>query len=378
MIQYLLNLLNNPFITMFLICLLGYILGSIKFFNISLGSSGILLIALVFGHFGFSTLDVIRNLGLIMFVTSIGYLAGPEFIRLFKSKALSFVFLGITVVTIGALLCALVIIFGNVPADLAIGMFTGALTSTPGLAAATELLGDMAATGYGIAYPFGVLGVVIFVQLAFKLSKNDHNNESNLNLSDNDPTYKTKKYIVIEKTGFFALALAIVFGVIVANIKIPLGSNIFFSLGTSGGPLLVGLLFGHFQHLGPISLTCSKSTLSTIKELGLILFLIGAGTQAGAGFWEILSMYGIKLFIFGALITIIPMLLGYLVAKYVFKLSLFDNLGAITGGMTSTPALGALIAVANTDSVAASYAATYPIALTMVVLITQVLALIFM
>lgn len=378
MIQYLLSLLNNPFITMFLICLLGYILGSIKFFKISLGSSGILLIALVFGHFGFSTPDVIRNLGLIMFVTAIGYLAGPEFIRLFKSKALSFVFLGITVVTIGAFLCALVIIFGNVPADLAIGMFTGALTSTPGLAAATELLGDMAATGYGIAYPFGVLGVVIFVQVAFKLSKNDHNNGSNLNLSDNNPTYNTKKYIVIEKTGFFALALAIVFGVIVANIKIPLGSNIFFSLGTSGGPLLVGLLFGHFKHLGPISLTCSKSTLSTFKELGLILFLIGAGTQAGAGFWEILNIYGIKLFIFGALITIIPMLLGYLVAKYVFKLSLFDNLGAITGGMTSTPALGALIAVANTDSVAASYAATYPIALTMVVIITQVLALIFM
>ena len=378
MIQYLLNLLNNPFITMFLICLLGYILGSIKFFKISLGSSGILLIALVFGHFGFSTPDVIRNLGLIMFVTSIGYLAGPEFIRLFKSKALSFVFLGITIVTIGALLCALVIIFGNVPADLAIGMFTGALTSTPGLAAATELLGDMAATGYGIAYPFGVLGVVIFVQLAFKLTKKDPSNGSNLNLSDNNSAYNTKKYIVIEKTGFFALALAIVFGVIVANIKIPLGSNIFFSLGTSGGPLLVGLLFGHFQHLGPISLTCSKSTLSTVKELGLILFLIGAGTQAGAGFWEILNIYGIKLFIFGALITIIPMLLGYLVAKYVFKLSLFDNLGAITGGMTSTPALGALIAVANTDSVAASYAATYPIALTMVVIITQVLALIFM
>ena len=378
MIQYLLNLLNNPFITMFLICLLGYILGSIKFFKISLGSSGILLIALVFGHFGFSTPDVIRNLGLIMFVTSIGYLAGPEFIRLFKSKALSFVFLGITIVTIGALLCALVIIFGNVPADLAIGMFTGALTSTPGLAAATELLGDMAATGYGIAYPFGVLGVVIFVQVAFKLTKKDPSNGSNLNLSDNNSAYNTKKYIVIEKTGFFALALAIVFGVIVANIKIPLGSNIFFSLGTSGGPLLVGLLFGHFQHLGPISLTCSKSTLSTVKELGLILFLIGAGTQAGAGFWEILNIYGIKLFIFGALITIIPMLLGYLVAKYVFKLSLFDNLGAITGGMTSTPALGALIAVANTDSVAASYAATYPIALTMVVIITQVLALIFM
>lgn len=378
MIQYLQNLLDNTFITMFLICLLGYLLGSIKFKNISLGSSGILLIALVFGHFGYSIPDVVRNLGLIMFVTSIGYLAGPEFVRLFKSKALSFIFLGSIIVTIGALLCALVIIFGNVPTELAIGMFTGALTSTPGLAAATELLGDMAATGYGIAYPFGVLGVVIFVQIVFKTTKDINKASLSQIMIKEDQTTYTKKYIIIEKSGFFALALAIVFGVIIANIKIPLGSNISFSLGTSGGPLLVGLLFGHFQHLGPISLKCSKTTLTTIKELGLILFLIGAGTQAGTGFWEILTIYGFKLFIFGAIITLLPMIFGYLIAKYIFRLPLFDNLGAITGGMTSTPALGALISVSDSDNVAASYAATYPIALTMVVILTQVLALIFL
>lgn len=376
MINYLLELIKNPFITMFLICSIGYLLGSIKLKNISLGSSGVLLVALLFGHYGFAIDAIVRNLGLILFVTAVGYLAGPDFVKLFKRKALSFIFLGITIVLVGAIICFFVIVWGKVPPALAIGMFTGALTSTPGLAAATETLGNLAATGYGIAYPFGVLGVVLFVQLIPKVAKNDVNNDIKDDSHDLTNTTDTK-YKPIEKSGLFAFSLAILFGMIIANIKIPLGSNLSFSLGTSGGPLMVGLLFGHFKHFGNISLACPKATLSTIKELGLILFLAGAGTQAGAGFLAILQQYGIKLFFFGAVITIIPMIFGFICGKKLFKLPLFDNLGAITGGMTSTPALGALIAVAKSERVAASYAATYPIALTMVVMITQVLSMIF-
>ncbi len=66
--------------------------------------------------------------------------------------------------------------------------------------------------------------------------------------------------------------------------------------------------------------------------------------------------------------TLVPMFGGFFLGKYVFKLSIFNNLGSLTGGMTSTPALGTLISVAKTDEVAAAYAATYPIALVMIVL----------
>ena len=64
-------------------------------------------------------------------------------------------------------------------------------------------------------------------------------------------------------------------------------------------------------------------------------------------------------------------------AKYVLKLSLLNNLGSLTGGMTSTPALGTLIGVAGTEDVAAAYAATYPIALIAVVLVSQFLIIMF-
>ncbi|MBR2904041.1 MAG: YidE/YbjL duplication, partial [Clostridia bacterium] len=71
----------------------------------------------------------------------------------------------------------------------------------------------------------------------------------------------------------------------------------------------------------------------------------------------------------------VPMVVGFILGKFVFKLSIFNNLGSITGGMTSTPALGSLISVAGTDDVSAAYAATYPIALVLIVIASSLMVL---
>lgn len=89
-----------------------------------------------------------------------------------------------------------------------------------------------------------------------------------------------------------------------------------------------------------MDLTIKKSALETFRELGLMLFLIGAGTSGGAGFVDTLRQEGPILFFYGALMTLLPMIVGYFVATKLLKLSLLNNLGSITGGMTSTPALG--------------------------------------
>lgn len=83
------------------------------------------------------------------------------------------------------------------------------------------------------------------------------------------------------------------------------------------------------------------------------------------------------LFVYGAFMTLVPMLVGFFVANNLLKLRLLNNLGSITGGMTSTPALGTLISVAGTDDVASAYAATYPIALVSVVLCSQFIVILF-
>ena len=80
-------------------------------------------------------------------------------------------------------------------------------------------------------------------------------------------------------------------------------------------------------------------------------------------------------FVYGLFMTMIPMIIGFIVAMKVVKLHLMNALGCITGGMTSTPALGTLIKVAKTEAVASAYAATYPIALITVVLVCQFLIL---
>ena len=367
--------MGNTLMIVFLVAVIGYLVGSIKIRGVELGTAGVLLVALVFGHFGFEVPDLVRELGLICFVTSVGFIAGPKFFRNFKINARSYILLGAIIIIIGALTTIGIIEIAGVPSDVSVGMMAGALTSTPGLAAAIDATGSAnASVGYGIAYPFGVVGVVLFVQLVPKFLKTDMaaeraRFEAAQNVEDEE-FHKTKKeeLFYADSMGFFPFALAIVLGIILAKIVIPLPGGAEFSLGTSGGPLIAGLILGHFGKIGRLSMKVEKHVLECLREFGLALFLIGAGVEAGAGFVEILREEGLVLFIYGALITLIPMFVGYFFAAKVLKLSLFNSLGSICGGMTSTPALGTLIRVTETDDVASAYAATYPVALVFVVL----------
>jgi len=73
--------------------------------------------------------------------------------------------------------------------------------------------------------------------------------------------------------------------------------------------------------------------------------------------------------------TLVPLILGFIFCKFALKICLLNNLGSLTGGMTSTPALGTLISVAQTDQVGGAYAATYPISLISIVLASQFMVL---
>ncbi len=260
----------------------------------------------------------------------------------------------------------LIIEITGISSSLAIGLLTGALTSTPGLSAAKDAAMDPEAVtaGYGIAYLFGILGVVLFVQLMPKILKVDVEKEkaSFVSAGTVNVGEVKKKLKKIDVLDFFPFVLTIIVGMIIGSITIP---GIDFSLGTSGGTLIAGLIIGHFGKMGKIDMSINKNTLNFFRELGLVLFLVGAGIPAGINFVTYVKP---AYFIYGAILTLVPMLLGFVLGKYVFKLSIFNNLGSLTGGMTSTPALGTLITVAKTDEVAAAYAATYPIALVLIVL----------
>ena len=369
----------SELLAVFVIATLGYLIGRITICGIDLGTAAVLLVALVFGHFGITTPALVRDIGLVCFVTAVGFIAGPKFFRNFKQNAKSYVLLGFIIILVGALSCAAIILLAKLPTALGVGLMTGALTSTPGLAAAIEASGNdpMASIGYGIAYPFGVISVVLFVQLMPKILHVDVAAERKRFEAANSVELKpyTGKLFSCDSVGLFPFSIAIALGLLLAAVTIPLPGGAEFSLGTSGGPLIVGLIIGHLGHLGSLDLSVNKRTLESFREFGLMMFLIGAGTDSGSGFVATLQEHGFLLFVYGAIIALLPMLVGYFVAAKLLKLSIFNSLGSITGGMTSTPALGTLIRVAGTDDVASAYAATYPIALVCVVLASQFLAI---
>jgi len=407
--------------SIFAIATVGYSLGRITIKGVSLGDAGVFIIALVFGclfydaleaqltvktvveglaepvvsNYASSALKIVENLGLVLFVTSVGFIAGPKFFGNMKKNFKSYVLLGLVVIVVGGLAAAGCILFGREVMGetnhdeftaMIVGLMSGSLTSTPAFSAAKATVDPAyegaVSVGHGIAYIFGVIGVVLFVQLIPKLMKANMDDERAklIIVSDGKKEKKpfTGKLLEMDGHGFMAFSLAAVLGAFFGMIKIPLSgaglSGTCFSLTTTGGCLLVSLVLGHFGRIGKISVMPKESTLKLSRELGLMLFLIGAGVAGGA---EFIELFNVSYFVYGVVMTIVPMIVGFIFAKYVLKLSLLNNLGSITGGMTSTPALGTLINVSGTEDVAAAYAATYPIALISVVLISQFLIILF-
>ena len=384
----------------FAIAGLGYLLGRITIKGVSLGTAGVFIVALLFGALLYNplaeqlkvggtsyvtnALKIVENLGLILFVTSVGFIAGPNFFGDFKRNFKSYIVLGLLIILIGGISCWActffdIKVFGRDAKEAAamlVGLLSGSLTSTPAFSAAkatvaTEELEAIVAVGHGIAYLFGVVGVVLFVQLVPKFSKANME-EERAKLSENNPEVPSKltgKELELDGFGFCAFSIVAVLGILVGSLKI---GN--FSLTTTGGCLLMSLIFGHFAKIGNVSVTPSTATLKNFRELGLMLFLIGAGVAGGA---EFVKYFEWVYFIYGIIMTLLPMIVGYIFARYVLKLNLLNNLGSICGGMTSTPALGTLISTAGTEKVAGAYASTYPIALISVVLVSQILILMF-
>ena len=169
-------------VTLFLIIGIGYLIGKLGAGGVKLGSSiGVLFVALYFGHMGFSIPPVVGTLGFVFFIYSVGYQAGPNFFSTFREDGVRYIQIGvvIAVVALGtALLGAFVF---NLAPGFAAGVLAGGLTSTPTLAAAQDaIISGIAkipdgfsakevesnvAVGYAVTYIFGLIGLILFLQL---------------------------------------------------------------------------------------------------------------------------------------------------------------------------------------------------------------------
>ena len=532
-IRMLIELLQSSYFSIFLIVALGFMLGRVKIMGLSLDVSAVIFIALAFGHWGVSIPKELGTFGLVLFIFTIGIQAGPGFFHSFRSKGKTLILITLLIVASACLTGVGMKYLFNIDTPSIVGLIAGALTSTPGLAVAIDSTqSPLASIAYGIAYPFGVIGVILFVKLlpklfkvdveqeARKLEKERRNNFPELNtclfrvtnpsvlnrtlqqlniraitgavisrlkrdgsiiiptahtvLKENDTIqavgseealnnltvmlgtredgelplehtqsiesllltkkdminkqlgdlnlqrnfgctvtrirrsgidiapspelalkFGDKLTVVGEKEGiqsiarllgndakklsdtdFFPIAMGIVLGVLFGKLNISFEGSMSFSPGLTGGVLMMALFLSAIGKTGPILWSMSGASNQLLRQLGLLLFLAEVGTSAGKNLVATFQESGFLLFGIGALITIVPMLTAALIGRLVFKISMLDLLGTITGGMTSTPGLAAADSMTDSNIPGVAYATVYPIAMVLLILFIQVIAMV--
>lgn len=524
------ELLGQGYVALCVIILLGVILGRIKIKGISLDISAVIFVALVFGHYGIVIPEDFQKLGLLLFIFTIGIQSGPGFFDAFREYGRQLILIAITIVGTGGLMAGVLIMFFRLDSKIVAGLLTGALTSTPGLAAAIEMTqSPLASIGYGAAYPFGVIGVILFVRILPRILKIDLNiaeeayarkthqqvsqiltrnfivenanldgktfgeleffqmteaaisrvmheemaalpgSETRLYLGDFvkavgseealermevligrstnkeiplNPNYDVRLVLVTNKavvnktlaelrlipsynititrirrsgveisptpqsrvrfgdslmivcekenmqriiqflgnqekrlleTDVLPIFCGIVLGILFGKLSMHLPGGGSFNLGSTGGILMATILLSKIGKTGPIIWSISGAANHLLRQLGLLLFLSAVGTKAGATLVDTVVQYGPLLLLVAALLTLIPMLVGVVLGYYGLHTNFLTLLGVITGAMTSTPGLGAVDAMTDSNAPSIGYATVYPIALVCVIICVQLI-----
>lgn len=153
----------------------GIYIGKLRIFGVSLGVTFVLFVGILMGHFGYivdnDVLKFVREFGLILFIFSIGLQVGPGFFSSFKKGGMRLNFLAVLVIALNVAIVLCIYFFGNIhDISALVGVMSGAVTNTPGLAAAQQTVSQMAggpeqanimASGYAAAYPLGVVGIIL-------------------------------------------------------------------------------------------------------------------------------------------------------------------------------------------------------------------------
>jgi putative transport protein len=175
----------STLIVLALSAVVGLLLGKVEVKGISLGSSGTLFAGLFLAHFGLKgnpeMLHFIKEFGLILFVYALGIDIGPRFLGTLKSSGLKLNMIAVGVVFLGFLIALIVKHFAGISPAQAVGLMSGAVTNTPGLGAAQQILNELgvqngpseAGMAYALAYPFGIIGVIIgmiIIRLLFRIN----------------------------------------------------------------------------------------------------------------------------------------------------------------------------------------------------------------
>ena len=368
------SFLHSWIVALSLCIVAGHALGTLKFRNLSLGSSGILFVGMALGSCGAELPEAIQSLGLMLFIYSVGTEAGPGFFAALRGSGIRLAVIGFCTVASGfiaTVACGLW--FSLEPSSIA-GIFGGALTSTPALATALDgLLPEQAmlvTTAYGLAYPVGVVSVVLFIQSIGRIGHVDVRREEVLDEAGRD-TVDTLPCTAVSPV---PIVLVIGCGYLAGDIPLPL-SEPPTSLGTAGGVLCCALFAAHMKKIGKITFSIPHAALVFLRELGLMGFLAGVGVRTGGSLDTEALVHGVPVLLSASVAVTVAMSACWLLARNGFGMPFLFTLGAVAGGMTSTPGLAAASSLSARPCVSLSYATVYPVALISMILMIKLLYL---
>jgi putative transport protein len=204
---------------------LGVFLGKRKIRGVSLGTTFVLFAGIAMGHFGFTVnhqvIEFIRDFGLILFVFSIGLQVGPGFFSSFKKGGLILNLMALVIVLLGGLITLLIHFLSGTSLQMLVGVMSGAVTNTPGLGAAQNALAQVGVSGagpeipdiglgYAVAYPFGVLGIILSMIVLRKVLRIDAVKEMEILQNEMHPpeALPEKLNILVNNPGVFNKSVA--------------------------------------------------------------------------------------------------------------------------------------------------------------------------
>ena len=369
----------------------GLLLGRIKIANVSLGITWVLFVGIALSACGVSLnhdmLHIIKEFGLILFVVAVGLQVGPGFFRSFKKGGLAMNLMALANVALGVLITVIIAKVANQDlADMA-GVYTGAITNTPGLSAAQQAVNDLGiagasdrlAAGYAVTYPLAVVGMImtcILLRLLCRIDlKNEPSTEENLEpKAEKQATPTSQRH----KVNLIPIFVIIALGIIVGSIPIPVGMKAPIKLGLAGGPLVVAIIgswLGVKKNWFTTEFTESHGVWM-LREVGIALFLAGVGLSAGGQFVDTVQEHYMWV-VYGILITMIPPVVVGLFGRLVLKVNYYTLMGFIGGSHTDPPTL----AFANTVAPEGcklpnmGYATVYPLTMFLRIFTAQLLVL---
>lgn len=365
----------------------GLLLGKLKVKGISLGITWVLFVGIGLSACGIvcnhDMLHVVKEFGLILFVTAVGLQVGPGFFASFKKGGLAMNLMALVNVALGVGITVLIAkMAGQDLTDMA-GVYTGAITNTPGLSAAQQAVGDLGiegaserlAAGYAVAYPLAVVGMIVTCLL---IRPKD--------LASVPTTVETAVNATAAKGGngkkggvlLIPIFVIIALGVLLGSVPIPVGMKAPVKLGLAGGPLVMALIAGWLGvKKGWYGTDFTEGQgVHMLREVGIALFLAGVGLGAGEQFVETVQVHYMWV-VYGVIITMVPPLLVAGFGRWVLKMNWYTLAGFIGGAHTDPPTLAFANNVAPEGCKLPNmgYATVYPLTMFLRIFTAQLLVL---